>query len=88
QRSTITVTIDGDSAALSAVDGVYELTADGQRVSFGVDEGALPRVMKALAPLGPRGLISTPPSLEELFLRHYGLHEGDTATGAKAAASR
>jgi ABC-2 type transport system ATP-binding protein len=70
QRSTITVTIDGDPAALSAVDGVYDLTADGSRVSFGVDEGALPRVMKALAPLGPRGLISTPPSLEELFLRH------------------
>ncbi len=84
QRSTITVTIDGDPAALSAVDGVYELTADGSRVSFGVDEGALPRVMKALAPLGPRGLISSPPSLEELFLRHYGLHAEDE----KAATQR
>ncbi len=85
QRSTITVTIDGDPAALSAVDGVYELTADGSRVSFGVDESALPRVMKALAPLGPRGLISSPPSLEELFLRHYGVHADDASTSAKAA---
>ena len=88
QRSTITVTIDGDPAVLSAVDGVYELTADGSRVSFGVDEGALPRVMKALAPLGPRGLISTPPSLEELFLRHYGLHSEDTVGSPKAATTR
>jgi ABC-2 type transport system ATP-binding protein len=88
QRSTITVTIDGDPAALAAVDGVYELTAEGSRVSFGVDDGALPRVMKALAPLDPRGLISTPPSLEELFLRHYSVHADDAASGAKAATSR
>jgi hypothetical protein len=44
--------------------------------------------MTALAPLGPRGLISRPPSLEELFLRHYGLHSEDAASGAKAATSR
>ncbi|MCU1580201.1 MAG: transporter ATP-binding protein [Rhodoglobus sp.] len=84
QRSTITVTIDGNAAALSAVQGVTDLTVDGVRVSFSVDEGALPRVMTALAPLGPRGLISTPPSLEELFLRHYGVH----ADQAEAAAQR
>jgi len=85
QRSTITVTIDGDPAALSKVDGVYGLTADGPRVSFGVDENALPGVMRALAPLSPRGLISSPPSLEELFLRHYGLHADDAEPTAKAA---
>jgi ABC-2 type transport system ATP-binding protein len=84
QRSTITVTIDGDPQALSAVEGVSDLTADGSRVSFSVDEDALPRVMKALAPLGPRGLISTPPSLEELFLGHYGLHATETETAARS----
>lgn len=88
QRSTITVTIDGDPAALAEVDGVYQLTTDGQRISFGVDEGALSRVMSALAPLGPRGLISSPPSLEELFLRHYGLHAADEESNARAATSR
>ncbi|HEY4224565.1 MAG TPA: ABC transporter ATP-binding protein [Pseudolysinimonas sp.] len=88
QRSTITVTIDGDPAALLGVEGVYDLTADGPRVSFGVDDGALPRVMTTLAPLSPRGLISTPPSLEELFLRHYGVHAEDAAGSTKAATSR
>jgi ABC-2 type transport system ATP-binding protein len=28
-------------------------------------------VVRALAPLGVRSLISHPPTLEELFLRHY-----------------
>ncbi len=83
QRSTISVTIDGNAAALSTVDGVHELTADGPRVSFSVDEGALPRVMTALASLRPRGLISTPPSLEELFLRHYGVHADQAETAVQ-----
>jgi ABC-2 type transport system ATP-binding protein len=39
--------------------------------------------MTALAPLGPRGLISTPPSLEELFLRHYGVHADKAETAAQ-----
>ncbi len=88
QRSTITVTIDGSHSILSSVGGVHELTADGGRVSFSVDEGALPAVMRALAPLGPRGLISTPPSLEELFLRHYGVHAAGTDNLDAETASR
>ena len=84
QRSTITVTLDGDPAALAAVTGVHGLTADGTRVTFSADEDALPRIMTALAPLGPRGLISTPPSLEELFLRHYGLHADTPQTAVRS----
>jgi ABC-2 type transport system ATP-binding protein len=83
QRSAITVTIDGDPAALAAVPGVHGLAADGPRVSFSVDENALPGVMMALAPLGPRGLVSTPPSLEELFLRHYGIHAAAAETAVR-----
>ena len=78
QRSTITVSIDGNSSALSKVPGISDLKTEGSRVSFSVDEGSLARVMTALAPLGPRGLVSTPPSLEELFLRHYGVHASET----------
>lgn len=83
QRSTITVTVEGDPASLSVIDGVHELTIVGQRISFSVDEGALPRVMAALAPLAPRGLVSTPPSLEELFLRHYGVHADSVESGVQ-----
>ncbi|HEU4850132.1 MAG TPA: ABC transporter ATP-binding protein [Terrimesophilobacter sp.] len=74
QRSTITVTLDGDPSVLSTVDGVNDLVVDGGHATFTVDSGALPNVLAVLAPLNPHELISTPPSLEELFLRHYGVH--------------
>ncbi len=74
QRSTITVTLDGNPSALESVDGVHDLVADGGHATFTVESAALPKVLAALAPLGPRDLVSTPPSLEELFLRHYGVH--------------
>lgn len=74
QRSTITVTLDGDPSSLATVDGVHDLVSDGGYTTFTVDSGALPKVLATLAPLNPRELVSSPPSLEELFLRHYGVH--------------
>jgi hypothetical protein len=44
----------------------------------------LDAVVRRLAPLGVRSLTSTPPTLEEMFLRHYGDEE---TSGAKANAS-
>jgi ABC-2 type transport system ATP-binding protein len=77
QRSTITVTLDGSPAPLEKLDGVHGLVADGKRVTFSVDDTATAEVMRTLAGLGPRGLVSEPPSLEELFLRHYGATGGE-----------
>ena len=37
-----------------------------------VDDARLPAVLPVLGALGVRGLVVAPPSLEELFLRHYG----------------
>lgn len=83
RRSTISVTLDGEPTALntqlSAIPGVHDLTTAGQRATFQVDEAALAPVMQTLSPLNPRSLVSSPPSLEELFLRHYGLQRaGDS----------
>jgi ABC-2 type transport system ATP-binding protein len=79
QRSTITLSLDGDTRVLAAIPGIHDLRVDGERATFAVDDIALPAVLTALVPLGPRALVSTPPSLEELFLRHYGAAE-ETAT--------
>jgi ABC-2 type transport system ATP-binding protein len=85
QRATITVSLDGSPAALAQLPGVHDLTADGSRVNFSVDDTALSSVLETLGKLGPRGLVSEPPSLEELFLRHYSsvpeLVKGGDATG-------
>jgi ABC-2 type transport system ATP-binding protein len=41
------------------------------RVKLQVDTGKLDAVLRTLADSGVRSLTSTPPTLEELFLRHY-----------------
>ncbi|QDB78603.1 ABC transporter ATP-binding protein [Georgenia wutianyii] len=72
-RSTVSATTTADPAPLARVPGVHDLAVTGDgRLTFGVDDAALPRVLPVLADLGARHLTVTPPSLEELFLRHYG----------------
>lgn len=51
--------------------GVHDLQADGDRVSFSVEAADLGRLLGELAAAGPTSLTSRPPTLEELFLRHY-----------------
>ena len=50
---------------------MHDLQAQGNRVSFDVDAGALDAVLRQLTSVGVRSLTSQPPTLEELFLRHY-----------------
>jgi ABC-2 type transport system ATP-binding protein len=52
--------------------GVHGFVIADGRVSFDVDNARLDAVVGQLATLGLRSLISHPPTLEELFLRHYG----------------
>jgi ABC-2 type transport system ATP-binding protein len=60
------------------------LRVDGDRVRLDVDTARLDSLMRALSELGLRSLTSQPPTLEELFLRHY----GDVAAGDGTAAQR
>ena len=70
-RTQVTAVLTG-GAQLATVPGVHDLVqADGQ-TRFTVDEAALPVVLAEVARLQPRSLVANPPSLEELFLRHYG----------------
>ena len=57
---------------LAAVPGVHDLVQHDGRVRFDVDSTALDDVVRQLSRAGVRALTSTPPTLEELFLRHYG----------------
>ncbi|WP_327150748.1 ABC transporter ATP-binding protein [Nocardia sp. NBC_01329] len=52
--------------------GVHDLVADGTRIRFQVDTVELGAAMERLTSFGIRTLTSQPPTLEELFLRHYG----------------
>src|SRR5829696_2873265 len=82
-RSTVTAETDADPSGLAGHPGVHDLTVSGGRVSFLVDNAALDGVVRELAGLGVRSLVAAPPSLEELFLRHYGDELAALGAGAR-----
>jgi ABC-2 type transport system ATP-binding protein len=59
------------AAGLAGVPGVHDLQAQNGQVRFHVDPGALDAALRELTGAGVRSLVSQPPTLEELFLRHY-----------------
>ncbi|NYH51633.1 MULTISPECIES: ABC transporter ATP-binding protein [Nocardiopsis] len=71
-RSAVRATVSGDARALEGADGVHNLRIDGETVTFDVDNTHMDAAMRTLTGLGIRSLVSNPPSLEELFMRHYG----------------
>lgn len=81
-RSQMTVALDGGADGLAALPGVHDLRNLDGHVTFAVDEAELPAVLAAVARLQPRSIVANPPSLEELFLRHYG-DELATLNGAE-----
>jgi ABC-2 type transport system ATP-binding protein len=56
---------------LAALPGVHTCDVDGTRVRLEVDTDKLDEVLTHLTKAGVRSLTSQPPTLEELFLRHY-----------------
>jgi ABC-2 type transport system ATP-binding protein len=57
---------------LAGLPGVHSLTVDGDQVRCEVDTAQLNPVLERLTAAGVLSLVSRPPTLEELFLRHYG----------------
>ncbi len=80
-RTAITAELDVVPALLEASHGVHDLVVEGNRARFDVDSAELDRVLRTLVEGGVRSLTATPPTLEELFLRHYGDRVEADATG-------
>ena len=58
-------------AGLEMMEGVHDLSIREHTVRFTVDANALDRTLRLLTSTGVRSLVSQPPTLEELFMRHY-----------------
>ncbi|MBL7256037.1 ABC transporter ATP-binding protein [Paractinoplanes lichenicola] len=75
-RTAVSVVVTRNPAAIAGLPGVHDVTvSEGEGVStvdLSVDNARMGSVLTALADLDVRGLTATPPSLEELFRRHYG----------------
>ena len=81
-RTAIVAEVSRPAAGLADLPGVHGLEIEGDRVHFDVDTVHLDPTIRRLAELGVRSLVSHPPTLEELFLRHYGdelTHEPELA---------
>ncbi|MFF3606574.1 ATP-binding cassette domain-containing protein [Streptomyces sp. NPDC002463] len=70
-RTSVTAELAGPPNGLAHLPGVHGLDVTGSRVKFQVDTDKLDAVLRSLTASGVRSLTSTPPTLEELFLRHY-----------------
>jgi ABC-2 type transport system ATP-binding protein len=71
-RTSIAVQTTQPPTGIDGLPGVHDLVVDDHHARFDVDTAQLDEVVRRLAPLGVRSLTSTPPTLEEMFLRHYG----------------
>jgi ABC-2 type transport system ATP-binding protein len=91
-RTSIQAELAGPPDGLTGLAGVHDLQVDGTRVRCQVDTAQLDEVLRRLSAAGVRSLTSQPPTLEELFLRHYQADEVATAAGdgqgAREGASR
>jgi ABC-2 type transport system ATP-binding protein len=71
-RTSIAVETARPVTGLEALPGVHDAAFQNGHVRFDVDSDQLNGVLRHLAGFGVRSLHSAPPTLEELFLRHYG----------------
>ncbi|MBO3747631.1 ABC transporter ATP-binding protein [Streptosporangiaceae bacterium NEAU-GS5] len=71
-RSTVVAVTARDARSLASEPGVEGLVAEGDKVTFKVENSRLDQVVRLLGEFGVRSLVCNPPSLEELFLRQYG----------------
>jgi ABC-2 type transport system ATP-binding protein len=71
-RTSIDAVTVRTPTGLGALTSVHDLRAEDHRVRFDVDTDRLDEAVRLLGGFGIRTLTSQPPTLEELFLRHYG----------------
>ena len=83
-RTSITAELASPPDGLVELAGVHNLVLDGTRVQFQVDGARLGEAVARLSAAGVRSLTSQPPTLEELFLRHYQSGDGQPAREGEA----
>lgn len=71
-RTSITAETEQSPETLAELPGVHNFQRDNGQVHFDVDTEQMGAVIREVSELGVRNLVSRPPTLEQLFLRHYG----------------
>ncbi|MGZ5389829.1 MAG: ATP-binding cassette domain-containing protein [Aeromicrobium sp.] len=71
-RTSISAETARPAIGLEDLDGIHDFEVEGHRVHFDIDTVKLAGALDRLGEFGIQSLKSQPPTLEELFLRHYG----------------
>ncbi|MEU7880955.1 ABC transporter ATP-binding protein [Microbispora bryophytorum] len=83
-RTVIQAELAGPVDGLAGLPGVHDLRTEGSQLRFAVDPAALDTALRQLTAVGVRSLVSQPPTLEELFLRHYDRTSASSGRHAEA----
>ncbi|MHA7648255.1 ABC transporter ATP-binding protein [Mycobacterium sp. ML4] len=78
-RTSIKAELIGDPGDLTRIKGVEDISLEGKTLRAQVDSDSLGELIRLLGDAGVRSLVSQPPSLEELFMRHYSTKGGRDA---------
>jgi ABC-2 type transport system ATP-binding protein len=87
-RTSISAELARTPVGLAGLPGVHDLRVEGNRVRCQVDASGIDGLLTHLTPFGVRSLISQPPTLEDLFLRHYETEERDAQPIDRAGVAR
>ncbi|CAN5236217.1 multidrug efflux ABC transporter ATP-binding protein [soil metagenome] len=71
-RTSIKAEMNSDPGDLSRIRGVEDVSFEGNTLRAQVDSASIGELIRVLGDAGVRSLVSQPPTLEDLFLRHYG----------------
>ncbi len=87
-RTSITAELARVPSGLSDLAGVTNLDVQGTHVRCSVDGDQLDQLLRGLTAFGVRSLVSQPPTLEDLFLRHYRTGETRDSEPSEGSAVR
>jgi ABC-2 type transport system ATP-binding protein len=82
-RTSIKAEMLSDPGDLTRIKGVEDISFSGHTLSAQVDGENIGELIRVLGDAGVRSLVSQPPTLEDLFLRHYGVSADGTGAAPR-----
>ena len=70
-RSSVTLETEGDVSKMTSVNGVHDFKKKGNQGTFSADNEYINDILSEAVKLGVKKFESVPPTLEDLFMRHY-----------------
>jgi len=70
-RTAVSADVTTVPEGLAGLPGVHDVVVQGQRITASVEARGMAPLMAVLSAAGVTAMTSAPPTLEELFLRHY-----------------